>query len=62
MATAYLILYGRLSEPGRDLLRGVRQAPTHVVIIVIVATIIAVVALKAYSGAGITILLFQIWG
>ena len=52
VATAYLILYGRLSEPGRDLLRGVRQAPTHVVIIVIVATIIAVVALKAYSGAG----------
>lgn len=52
VATAYLILYGRLSEPGRDLLTGVRQAPAHVVVIVVVVTVIAVVALKAYSGAG----------
>ena len=52
VATAYLILYGRLSEPGRDLLKGVRQAPAHVVVIVVVVTVIAVVALKAYSGAG----------
>ncbi|MBM3664289.1 MAG: phosphatase PAP2 family protein [Actinobacteria bacterium] len=52
IAVAYLILYGRLSEPGRDLLQGVRQAPTHVAVIVIVAAVIAVVALKAYSGAG----------
>lgn len=52
VATAYLILYGRLSEPGRDLLKGVRQAPAHVVVIVVVVTVIAVVALKAWSGAG----------
>jgi len=52
VAVAYLILYGRLSEPGRDLLQGVRQAPTHVAVIVIVVAVIAVVALKAYSGAG----------
>ena len=52
VATAYLILYGRLSEPGRDLLKGLRQAPAHVVVIVVVVTVIAVVALKAYSGAG----------
>jgi len=52
VATAYLILYGRLSEPGRDLLKGVRQAPAHVVVIVVVVTVIAVVALKAFSGAG----------
>jgi diacylglycerol kinase (ATP) len=52
IATAYLILYGRLSEPGRDLLSGVRQAPTHVVVIAVVVTVIAVVALKAFSGDG----------
>lgn len=52
VATAYLILYGRLSEPGRDLLKGVRQAPAHVVVIVVVVTVIAVVALKAFSASG----------
>jgi diacylglycerol kinase (ATP) len=52
VTVAYLVLYGRLSEPGRDLLKGVRQAPTHVVIIVLVVTVIAVVALKAYAGSG----------
>jgi diacylglycerol kinase (ATP) len=52
VTVAYLVLYGRLSEPGRDLLTGVRQAPTHVVIIVLVVTVIAVVALKAYAGSG----------
>lgn len=52
VAVAYLVLYGRLSEPGRDLLKGVRQAPTHVVIIVLVVTVIGVVALKAYAGFG----------
>ena len=32
VAVAYLVLYGRLSEPGRDLLTGVRQVPTHVAV------------------------------
>lgn len=52
IAVAYLVLYGRLSDPGRDVLTGVRQAPTHVVIIVLVVTVIAVVGLKAYAGFG----------
>lgn len=52
VAIAYLVLYGRLTSPGRDLLRGVRQAPTHVIVIVLVITVILVVALKAFTGVG----------
>lgn len=51
-AIAYLVLYGRLTEPGRDLLRGVRRAPTHVVVIALVVTVIAVIGTKAFVGQG----------
>ena len=51
-AIAYLVLYGRLTEPGRNLLRGVRQAPTHVVLIALAVTVLAAIAIKAYVGRG----------
>ena len=51
-AIAYLVLYGRLTEPGRNLLRGVRQAPTHVVLIALAVTALAAIAIKAYVGRG----------
>lgn len=51
-AIAYLVLYGRLTEPGRNLLRGARQAPTHVVLIALAVTALAAIAIKAYVGRG----------
>ena len=52
VAIAYLVLYGRLTEPGRNLLRGARQAPTHVVVIALAVTVLVAVGIKAYTGLG----------
>jgi diacylglycerol kinase (ATP) len=52
LAIAYLVLYGRLTEPGRNLLRGARQAPTHVVLIALAITLLSAIAIKAYVGRG----------
>ncbi len=52
VSIAYLVLYGRLTEPSRNLLSGARQAPTHVVVIALGITVLAVIAIKAYVGRG----------
>ena len=51
LAIAYFVFYDKLTEPGRDLLVGVRRSPTHLVVVVLIVTLIAVVAAKAWVGA-----------
>lgn len=52
LAIAYFVFYDKLTEPGRDLLVGVRQSPTHLVVVVLIVTLIAVIAAKAWVGRG----------
>ncbi len=52
LAVAYFVFYDRLTDPGRDLLGGVRRSPTHLVVVVMIATIIAVIVIKAWTGRG----------
>jgi diacylglycerol kinase (ATP) len=52
LAIAYFVFYDKLTDPGRDLLVGVRQSPTHLVVVVMIVTLIAVVAVKAWVGRG----------
>lgn len=52
LAIAYFVFYDRLTDPGRDLLVGVRRSPTHLVVVVMIVTIIAVIAIKAWTGRG----------
>jgi diacylglycerol kinase (ATP) len=52
LAIAYFVFYDRLTDPGRDLLVGVRRSPTHLVVVTMIVTIIAVIAIKAWTGRG----------
>ena len=52
LAIAYFVFYDKLTEPGRDLLVGVRRSPTHLVVVTMIVTVIAVIALKAWVGRG----------
>jgi diacylglycerol kinase (ATP) len=52
LAIAYFVFYAKLTEPGRDLIVGVRRAPTHLVVVTLIVTVIAVIALKAWVGRG----------
>ncbi len=52
VAVAYLIFYNRLTEPGHRMLVNVRQAPTHLVVVALVLTVIIAVVLKAAVGRG----------
>jgi len=52
LAIAYFVFYDKLTDPGRDLLVGVRRSPTHLVVVVMIVTVIAVIAIKAYTGRG----------
>lgn len=52
LTVAYLVFYEHLAAPGRDLLVGVRRSPTHLVVVVMIVTIIAAIAIKAYTGRG----------
>jgi diacylglycerol kinase (ATP) len=52
LAIAYFLFYEHLSDPGRDLLAGVRRAPTHLVVVVLILTLIAAIAIKAATGRG----------
>lgn len=52
LAIAYFVFYEHLSSPARDLLAGVRRSPTHLVVVVMILTVIAAIALKAYFGRG----------
>ena len=52
LAIAYFVFYDRLTDPSRDLLVQVRRAPTNLVVVVMIVTLIAVIAIKAYTGRG----------
>ena len=52
LAIAYFVFYDHLTDPGRDLLVGVRRSPTHLVVVVMIVTLIAVIAVKAWVGRG----------
>jgi diacylglycerol kinase (ATP) len=52
LAIAYFVFYDHLTDPGRDLLVGVRRSPTHIVVVVMIVTLIAVIAVKAWVGRG----------
>ncbi len=52
LAIAYFVFYEHLADPGRDLLVGVRRSPTHLVVVVMIVTVIAAIAIKAYTGRG----------
>lgn len=48
LAVAYFVFYEHLIEANRDVLVGVRRAPTHLAVVVLILTVIAAIALKAY--------------
>ena len=52
LAIAYFVFYERLTDGGRDLLVGVRRSPTHLVVVTMIVTVIAVIAIKAWTGRG----------
>ncbi|HMM48707.1 MAG TPA: diacylglycerol kinase [Miltoncostaeaceae bacterium] len=52
LAVAYFMFYEHLSSTTPDLLLGVRRSPTHLVVLVMILTVIAAIALKAYLGRG----------
>jgi diacylglycerol kinase (ATP) len=52
LAIAYFVFYDKLTEPGRDLLVGVRRSPSHLVVVTMIVTVIAVIAMKAWVGRG----------
>ncbi len=52
LAVAYFVFYDRLGQDGTDLLGGVRRSPTHLVVVVLMVTVIAVIAIKAWTGRG----------
>jgi diacylglycerol kinase (ATP) len=52
LAVAYLVFYHHLTDPTRDLLAGVRRAPTHVVVVALALTVVGAIALKALAGRG----------
>ena len=52
LAVAYLVFYERLTDNSRDLLGGVRRSPTNLVVVVMIVTVIAAIAIKAWTGRG----------
>jgi diacylglycerol kinase (ATP) len=52
LAIAYFVFYNRLTDPGRDLLVNVRRSPTNLVVVTMIVTVIAVIAIKAWTGRG----------
>jgi diacylglycerol kinase (ATP) len=52
LAIAYFVFYNRLTDPGRDLLVNVRRSPTNLVVVTMIVTVIAAIAIKAWTGRG----------
>jgi diacylglycerol kinase (ATP) len=52
LAIAYFVFYNRLTDPGRDRLVNVRRSPTHLVVVTMIVTVIAAIAIKAWTGRG----------
>lgn len=51
-AVAYLVFYGQLSSSGAAALRDVKRAPTHIVVIALIVTVILTATIKAVTGSG----------
>ncbi len=52
LAVAYLVFYNRLTDPAHNLLDGVRRAPTTLVVVALMLTVIGAIAVKAAVGRG----------
>jgi len=52
LAVAYFLFYNSLTAPSEDLLLGVRRTPTNIVVVVLIVTVLASIALKAATGRG----------
>lgn len=52
LAVAYFLFYDNLTDTSRDLLGGVQQTPTTIVVVVLIVTVLASIAIKAATGRG----------
>ncbi len=52
LAVAYFLFYDNLTNTSRDLLSGVQQTPTTIVVVVLIVTVLASIAIKAATGRG----------
>jgi diacylglycerol kinase (ATP) len=52
LGVAYLVFYNRLTDPAHDLLDGAKRASTTLVVVSMLVTVLAVIALKAAVGRG----------
>ncbi len=52
VAVAYFVFYRHLVESGGDLGLGVRRAPTELVVVILIVTLLGAIAIKAASGRG----------
>ena len=52
LAVAYFLFYTAITKPADDLLVGVRRSPTNLVVVVLIVTVVASIAIKAATGRG----------
>jgi diacylglycerol kinase (ATP) len=52
LGVAYLVFYNRLTDPAHNLLVGVRRAPTTLVVVSLLVTVLVVIGVKAAVGRG----------
>ncbi|MGD9694419.1 MAG: diacylglycerol kinase [Thermoleophilia bacterium] len=52
LAIAYFLFYDHLTDSNRELLGSVRRSPTTLVVVAMIVTVIAVIAIKAITGRG----------
>ena len=52
LAVAYFLFYTAITQPADDLLVGVRRSPTNLVVVVLIVTVVASIAIKAATGRG----------
>jgi diacylglycerol kinase (ATP) len=52
LVVAYFLFYTEVTGSTHDLLLGVRRSPTHIVVVVLIITVIASIAIKAATGRG----------
>jgi diacylglycerol kinase (ATP) len=52
LVVAYLVLADRLTHVSLDLLTAIRRSPAHLTIVAVAVLVLAVIALKAFTGRG----------
>jgi diacylglycerol kinase (ATP) len=52
LAVAYVVFVDRIRDPSGDVVRQVRESPLHLSVIALFLVVIAVIAIKAWSGRG----------